>query len=184
MDEKMAAAPTTAPPPDMPEVPGFTHRYIETPGLRTHVATIGAGDPVVMLHGFPQHWWQWRHIGKGLAEQYQVICPDLRGAGWTRAATPRIARLTRMDDLIAVMDVMELDRVRLVAHDNGALTAVHLAYAHPDRVRAMIALSVPPPFCRSAWQCCPHCATCRSSCSIAAADRSRTPLNRRTWPRR
>src|SRR3712207_6353557 len=127
MDEKMVAAPTVAS-PDMPEVPGFTHRYIQTPGLRTHVATIGAGEPIVMLHGFPQHWWQWRHIGKGLAEQYQVICPDLRGAGWTRAATPRIARLTRMDDLLAVMDAMGLDRVRLVAHDNGALTAVHLAY--------------------------------------------------------
>src|SRR5215213_6122738 len=91
MNEKMAAAPTAAAPPEMPAVPGFTHRYIETPGLRTHVATIGAGDPVVLLHGFPQHWWQWRQIGKGLADRYQVICPDLRGAGWTKAASPRPA---------------------------------------------------------------------------------------------
>jgi pimeloyl-ACP methyl ester carboxylesterase len=146
MGEKTAAAPTAAAPPEMPAVPGFTHRYIETPGLRTHVATIGAGDPVVLLHGFPQHWWQWRQIGKGLAERYQVICPDLRGAGWTKAATPRIARLTRMDDLLAVLDAMELDRVRLVAHGNATLTAMQLAYARPDRVRAMVTLSEPPFF--------------------------------------
>ena len=142
----MASAATAATSPDMPEAPGFTHRYVETPGLRTHVATVGVGDPVVMLHGFPQHWWQWRQIGTGLAQRYQVICPDLRGAGWTEAQSPRMARLTMMGDLLAVMDAMGLDRVRLVAHDIGAVVAEHLAYAHPDRVCAMVLLSVPPPF--------------------------------------
>jgi hypothetical protein len=52
MDETMAGAPTASAPPQMPAVPGFTHRYIETPGLRTHVATIGAGDPVVCCTAF------------------------------------------------------------------------------------------------------------------------------------
>ena len=146
MDERMAAEPTAAASPDMPVVAGFTHRYVETPGLRTHVATIGAGDPVVMLHGFPQHWWQWRQVGSGLAQRYQVICPDLRGAGWTEAASPRMARLTRMDDVVAVMDALGLDRVRVVAHASGTITAAQLAYAHPDRVRAMVCLSVPPLF--------------------------------------
>ncbi|WP_404433929.1 alpha/beta hydrolase [Microbacterium lacus] len=145
MDEKTwADAATTAPP--MPDVAGFSHEFIDTPGLRTHVATIGAGEPVLMLHGFPQHWWQWRTVGVGLADTYRVICPDLRGSGWTRAATSRIERFSMRDDLLALMDAMELDRVRIVAHDMGALPAAHIAYAHPDRVHAMVVLSVPPPF--------------------------------------
>lgn len=132
--------------PETPSVPGFTHRFIDTPGLRSHVAITGEGEPVVMLHGFPEHWWQWRTIGAGVGRRYRVICPDLRGAGWTRAASPRIGRLTQMDDLLAVLDSLGIERVRVVAHDMGALTALHLAYAHPERVRAMVVLSVPPPF--------------------------------------
>ena len=46
--------------PPLPEAAGFRHLVVETPGLRTHVAVIGEGEPVVLLHGFPQHWWQWR----------------------------------------------------------------------------------------------------------------------------
>jgi pimeloyl-ACP methyl ester carboxylesterase len=132
--------------PDMPSVPGFDHRFVETPGLTTHVASVGEGEPVVMLHGLPEHWWQWRAIGPALGRRYQVHCVDLRGFGWTRADAPGMGRLTQMEDLIAVMDALGLDRVRLVAHDMGALTAAHLAYAVPDRVRAMAVLSVPPPF--------------------------------------
>lgn len=68
--------------PPLPDAPGFEHFMVDTPGLQTHVATIGDGDPVVMLHGFPQHWWQWRTIGPEIAAAgYRVLCPDLRGAG-------------------------------------------------------------------------------------------------------
>ncbi|QKJ18839.1 alpha/beta fold hydrolase [Microbacterium hominis] len=146
MDEKTVPASDAAPP--LPEVAGFTHRFVDTRGLRTHVAEVGEGEPVVMLHGFPQHWWQWRIIGPALAARYRVICPDLRGSGWTRAATTRIERLSMRDDLLGLMDVMGLDRVRIVAHDMGGLPAAQMAYAAPDRVRAMIVLSVPPPFMR------------------------------------
>src|SRR5919106_1697015 len=69
----------------MPEVPGVEHRFVEANGLRMHVAEAGDGDPVVMLHGWPQHWYEWRHLIPPLAAQYRVICPDLRGLGWTDA---------------------------------------------------------------------------------------------------
>ena len=132
----------------MPEASGFEHLTIETPGLASHVAVIGDADsaPVVMLHGFPQHWWQWRAIAPMLADRYRVVCPDLRGAGWTVAESPGIERETRMHDLVAVLDAMGLDRVRLVCHDMGAITGMQLAYAHPERVEALAVLSVPPPF--------------------------------------
>ena len=146
MHEKTDAASTTAPVPELPSVPGFTHRFIETPGLRTHVAEIGQGEPIVMLHGLPQHWWEWRAIGAGLADRYRVICPDLRGFGWTDAASPRIGHLSMRDDVLALIDAMGLDRVRMVAHDMGAVVAGHLAYDAPERIAALVTLSVPPPF--------------------------------------
>ena len=72
--------------PPLPEATGFEHLVVETPGLRTHLAAIGEGEPVVLPHGFPQHWWQWRAVAPAIAAAgCRVLCPDLRGAGWTVA---------------------------------------------------------------------------------------------------
>jgi pimeloyl-ACP methyl ester carboxylesterase len=131
----------------MPAAPGFEHHVVETPGLRTHVATVGEGEPVVLLHGFPEHWWQWHAVAPVLATRgYRVICPDLRGAGWTIADDPRIERETRLRDLLALFDVLQIERAHLVSHDMGALTAMQLTYDHPERVRTAVQLSVWPAF--------------------------------------
>ena len=133
--------------PPLPEAPGFDHLVVETPGLRTHVAAIGEGEPVVLLHGFPQHWWQWHAVAPVIAASgYRVICPDLRGAGWTVADGPRIERETRLRDLLALFHVLDIDRAHLVSHDMGVITALQLSYGHPERVRTAVQLSVPPVF--------------------------------------
>jgi pimeloyl-ACP methyl ester carboxylesterase len=133
--------------PPLPEAPGFDHLVVETPGLHTHVATIGDGEPVVMLHGFPEHWWQWQAIAPVIAAGgYRVICPDLRGAGWTVADDPRVERETRLRDLLALFDVLGIERAHLVSHDMGAVTAMQLCYDHPERIRTATQLSVPPAF--------------------------------------
>jgi pimeloyl-ACP methyl ester carboxylesterase len=133
--------------PQLPEAPGFEHLVVETPGLHTHVAAIGEGEPVVLLHGFPQHWWQWHAIAPVIAARgYRVICPDLRGAGWTAADDPLIERETRLRDLLALLDVLGIERAHLVAHDMGVITAMQLTYDHPERVRTAVQLSVPPGF--------------------------------------
>ncbi|REJ05968.1 alpha/beta hydrolase [Microbacterium bovistercoris] len=133
--------------PPLPEAPGFEHHLVETPGLRTHVATIGEGEPVLMLHGFPQHWWQWRTIAPRVAAAgYRVICPDFRGAGWTRADEPGFHRESVVDDLVALMDVMGVDRARVVSHDFGCVVAYQLSYRHPERVVAAVQFAVPPAF--------------------------------------
>lgn len=133
--------------PPLPEASGFDHLVVETPGLRTHVAAIGEGEPVVLLHGFPQHWWQWHAIAPVIAARgYRVICPDLRGAGWTVADDPRIERETRLRDLLALFDVLQIERAHLVSHDMGAITAMQLTYDHPERVRTAVEFSVPPGF--------------------------------------
>lgn len=135
--------------PPLPEAPGFDHLVVETPGLRTHVAVIGEGDPVVMLHGFPEHWWQWHAIAPVIAAAgHRVICPDLRGAGWTVADDPHIERETRLRDLLALLDVLDVERAHVVSHDMGSITAMQLTYEHPERVHAAVQLSVPPAFMR------------------------------------
>ena len=52
-------------------------------GVRLHVAEAGGGDPVVLLHSFPQHWYTWWHVVPLLAGQYRLICPDWPGFGWS-----------------------------------------------------------------------------------------------------
>ena len=68
---------------DQPHLDGVTHRWVDLPGLRMHVAEAGTGPPVLLLHGWPQHWWEWRHVIGPLARTHHVIAPDLRGAGWS-----------------------------------------------------------------------------------------------------
>ena len=145
-EARSRAAETSWTPP-LPEAPGFTHMMVQTPGLRTHVATIGEGDPVVMLHGFPEHWWQWREIAPAIAAHgYRVICPDLRGSGWTEAADPGFGPDSQLDDLEAVLDAIGITRAHVVCHDMGAISGMQLAYRSPERVRTMVQLSVPPGF--------------------------------------
>jgi pimeloyl-ACP methyl ester carboxylesterase len=135
--------------PPLPEASGFQHLVVETSGLRTHVAAIGEGEPVVLLHGFPQHWWQWHAIAPVIAAGgYRVLCPDLRGGGWTVADVSRIERETRLRDLLAAFDALGIDCAHVVAHDMGAITATQLAYGHPERVSTAVHLSVPPAFMR------------------------------------
>lgn len=82
----------------MPELDGVEHRFVDIDGgVVIHVAEAGPADgpPIMLVHGFPQHWWEWRHvIGPMAADGYRVLCPDLRGAGWSSA--PRGARRTDM----------------------------------------------------------------------------------------
>ena len=81
-----------------PDVPGVTHRFVTVRGVRLHVAEAGGGDPVLLLHSFPQHWYAWRRVIPLLAGQYRLICPDWRGFGWSEApaaaTTPPAGRPT------------------------------------------------------------------------------------------
>lgn len=133
--------------PPLPEAAGFDHFVVETPGLHTHVAAIGEGEPVVLLHGFPEHWWQWHAVAPVIAAAgYRVLCPDLRGAGWSVADDPGIERETRLHDLLALFDALGIERANLVSHDMGAITAMQVCYEHPERVHTAVELSVPPGF--------------------------------------
>ena len=129
-------------------VKGVTHRFVAANGLNFHVAEAGRGEPLLMLHGWPQHWYMWRYQIPPLAEQYTVICPDLRGFGWSDAPATGYEKETLVDDIIALLDELKLKRVRLMAHDWGGWVAFLLCLRQPERIERYLALNVPHPFQR------------------------------------
>jgi pimeloyl-ACP methyl ester carboxylesterase len=129
-----------------PPLDGVRHRFVDLPGLRVHVAEAGAGEPLVLLHGFPQHWWGWRRVIPALAEHYHVIAPDLRGAGWTDAPPHGYTEEQLVADTVALLDALGLERVHLVGLDIGAILGFRLCLAHPERVRRFVFMGAPHPY--------------------------------------
>jgi pimeloyl-ACP methyl ester carboxylesterase len=129
-----------------PEVEGVTHRFVDVDGLRMHVAEAGEGDPLVMLHGWPQHWYEWRKQIPVLSKHYRVICPDLRGLGWTDAPPSGYDKETLAADIVKLLDALGLERVRLMGHDWGGWCGYIICLRHPERVERYLALNIPPPW--------------------------------------
>jgi pimeloyl-ACP methyl ester carboxylesterase len=123
------------------------HRHVDVPGVRVHVALAGdaAAPPVVLLHGWPQHWWCFREVIPALAETHRVVAPDLRGHGWSSAPPGGYGMQQLATDLLAVLDALGVGRAGLVAHDWGAYAGVLACLRAPERFRALLALSIVPP---------------------------------------
>src|SRR4249919_1402742 len=104
----------------------ISHRMIETNGIRMHVAERGAGPLVVLLHGFPESWYSWRHQIEALAGAgFRVVAPDQRGYGATDAPE-EVERYTLLDlvgDVIGLIDALGGGRAIVVGHDWGAPVA-------------------------------------------------------------
>jgi len=122
------------------------HHHTQLEDVRLHWVTAGEGEPVILLHGWPQTWFMWRKIIPGLASKYRVIAPDLRGLG--DSSRP----LNGYDKQTIANDVWELvsndsgfRQCLVVGHDWGGPVAYALACHHPDAVRRMVILDVPVP---------------------------------------
>src|SRR5919199_931083 len=123
-----------------------THRFINTNGIKMHIAQQGSGPLVILCHGFPESWYSWRHQLTALAEAgYHVVAPDQRGYGQTdRPADVRAyTQLHLVGDVIGVLDALGEQQAVIVGHDWGAPVAWNTALLRPDRVRGVAALSVP-----------------------------------------
>jgi pimeloyl-ACP methyl ester carboxylesterase len=115
------------------------------------VATAGPadGDPIVCLHGWPQHWYLWREVIGPLADAgYRVICPDLRGFGWTDAPRRGYEKEQLASDVLALMDALEINRFKLIGHDWGGWVGYLLCLRAPERIDRYLALNILPPFVR------------------------------------
>ncbi|MFF1816741.1 alpha/beta fold hydrolase [Kribbella sp. NPDC058245] len=125
------------------ELQGVSHRFVDLSGVRLHVTEAGSGEAVVLLHGFPQHWWEWRDVIPTLARHYRVICPDLRGAGQSGAPATGYDRESLLADLTGLLDALELDRVHLLTHDWSGILGYLFCLEHPERVRDHLVLAIP-----------------------------------------
>jgi pimeloyl-ACP methyl ester carboxylesterase len=133
---------------DPPELPGVRHEFVDAGGLRTHLALAGPedGPPILLVHGWPQNWWSWRHVIPGLAGRFRVIAPDLRGHGWTEAPTEGYDKEQLSADLLAVLDALGIERATWIGHDWGGWTGLLAALRAPARLHRMLALSIPHPW--------------------------------------
>lgn len=133
----------------LPEIPGVavTHEFHELSGGRFHVARVGDRSlPAVMLvHGFPQHWWCWRGVAQALDGKAHLLLPDLRGHGWSAVPDRPDGYLKRTmaGDLRELLDALEIDRIAVAGHDWGGWVTQLLALESPERVSRLLALSIP-----------------------------------------
>jgi pimeloyl-ACP methyl ester carboxylesterase len=124
----------------------ITHRTIEANGIDMHIAEAGEGPLVLLLHGFPELWYSWRHQLPALADAgYHAVAPDVRGYGGTDApaAIESYNMLNHTADVVGILDALGERTAAVVGHDWGAPIAWHCALLYPDRFPAVVALSVP-----------------------------------------
>ena len=141
---------------ELPHVEGVTHHWVKAGGVELHYAEAGSGDDVVLcLHGWPQHWYEWRHLMPALADRHRVIALDLRGFGWSEAPQAGYEKEELADDVLAFLDELELERVKLVGHDWGGWIGFLLCLREPQRFEKFLALDIPPPW-TSAKAMAPH----------------------------
>jgi pimeloyl-ACP methyl ester carboxylesterase len=118
----------------MPELEGAEHHLLDVRGAKLHVAELGAGPPVVLLHGWPQHWWTWRALMPLLAARYRVLAPDLRGFGWSEPTRRGYRKEELADDVAGLLDALDIERAYLVGHDWGGVVGFLVCLNHSDRV--------------------------------------------------
>jgi len=122
------------------------HRHVQLRGIRYHFAEAGAGPLVLMIHGFPELWYSYRHqLGALAAAGYRAVAVDLRGFGESEV-TPRVedySLLSHADDVKALIAALGAHNATLVGHDWGANLVWALALRDPELVNGVIALSIP-----------------------------------------
>jgi pimeloyl-ACP methyl ester carboxylesterase len=113
------------------------HHTAQLNGTRLHYVTSGDGPPVMLLHGWPETWYEWRHVIDLLAGEYQVVAPDLRGFGYSGKPASGYDAATIAADLAALGDHLGLRDVTVLGHDWGAVFAYVYAAKTPGQVRAL-----------------------------------------------
>ena len=128
------------------------HRYATVDGLRLHYVIAGSGEPVLLIHGFPQTWYEWREIIVELAKKYTVIAPDYRGAGESERPQGGYDKHTVMEDLRGLVHQLGFKKLRVVGHDIGVMVAYRYAAVHPDEVEQLVLMDAPVPGTEAADQ--------------------------------
>ncbi len=128
-----------------PETHAVTHHTVTLKHLRMHFVEAGQGPLVILLHGFPESWWSWRHqLGPLSAEGFRVVAPDLRGYGDSGTEGPYNLD-TLVDDVCQLIEHLGESPAFIVGHDWGGAVAWHLAGTRPSYCRSLTVLNCPHP---------------------------------------
>ena len=130
------------------EFADITNRRIATNGIELNIAEQGDPDAplLLLLHGFPESWFSWRHQFAPLAAAgYHVVAPDMRGYGDTSAPSdPEAYRIDHLAlDVVGVIDHFGQETATIIGHDWGSMVVWYTALLHPDRINAVVGMSVP-----------------------------------------
>jgi pimeloyl-ACP methyl ester carboxylesterase len=125
----------------------WQHEYIASNSIKLHYVTQGEGPLMLMLHGFPEFWYSWRHQIPEFAKDYKVVALDLRGYNESDKPQQQSAYVMSefVKDIEGVIKGLGYDRCILVGHDWGGMIAWYFAYAHPEMVERLIVLNIPHP---------------------------------------
>ena len=128
----------------------FSHHTASVNGIQMHYVIGGQGDPVVLLHGWPETWYAWHKIMPALAKNYTVIAPDLRGLGDSSKPPTGYDGKTVAEDIHQLVTQLGFNSIFLVGHDIGAWVAYPYAAEHPTEVKKLVVMDVTiPGFCTS-----------------------------------
>jgi pimeloyl-ACP methyl ester carboxylesterase len=123
----------------------FTHHMASVNGIQIHYVMGGQGDAIVLLHGWPETWYAWRHVMPALAKNYTVIAPDLRGLGDSSKPPTGYDGKTVAEDIHQLVTQLGFRTIFLVGHDIGTQVAYSYTAAHPTEVKklAVMELTIP-----------------------------------------
>ena len=140
----------------------FFHHTTSVNGIQLHYVIGGQGNPVVLLHGWPETWYAWHKVMPALAKNYTVIAPDLRGLGDSSKPPTGYDGNTTSEDIYQLVSQLGFRKIILVAHDIGAQTAYSYAAGHPSNVSRLVIMDAvfpgffPPNFEGVCWWCSFH----------------------------
>jgi pimeloyl-ACP methyl ester carboxylesterase len=107
---------------------------------------------VLLMHGWPQHWYLWRDVIPLVAPHARVIAPDFRGFGWSDVPASGYEKDQLARDMLAVLDELGVEEFSIAGHDWGGYVGFLLALEHPERVNAFLAMNVLPPWPAREWK--------------------------------
>ncbi|MFC5947465.1 alpha/beta fold hydrolase [Pseudonocardia lutea] len=124
----------------------FDHVVVEvSDGVSLHAVVAGSGPTVVLLHGFPQTWYEWRHLMPVLARDHRVVAVDMKGAGESSKPLVGYDKVTMANDFETLRQELDLGQVQVVGHDIGAMVGYAWAAMHRDSVSRLAFLDAPLP---------------------------------------
>lgn len=114
-------------------------------GVRLRYTISGSGEPLVLLHGWPQSMREWRHITPSLASRFTVIAPDMRGFGESDKPSTGYDKRTVAQDIYELVHQLGFKKIHLVGHDIGLMVAYEYAVSHPDEVKKLVVMEAAIP---------------------------------------